>query len=90
LVLLPSKVDGREHFIGMQIDSTNLVRTALAAGKSFDRIKTSEQIRDKINSPFQAIMIAGMGNFDDAQHAPLLERSFSKILEIVKELPFRE
>ncbi len=55
LVLLPLELDGRPHFAGMQIDASTLVASALSRGRTFDDLKTSEVIRDRINNPLMKI-----------------------------------
>ncbi len=89
LVLLPLEVDGRSHFIGMQTDATALLADSLAAGKTFNEMKTSELIRDRINTPLMTIVASCSMKMNDAKREEILTRSFSKILETIKTVPYR-
>ena len=89
LVLLPLELDGKPHFIGMQIDSSSLVARATAGGKTFDDVKTSEAIHDRINTPLMVALIALKLEGNSERRAKALEHAFSQILETVKNLPFK-
>ena len=90
LVLLPLEVGKRPHFIGMQIDSTTLLASRLASGKSFDRLKTSLAIKDRINTPLMTLQLALQLETASVRREELFQNAFAKILETVKALPFKE
>lgn len=90
LVLLPIEIDGRDHFIGMQIDSSALIQKPLKVGKTFDQIKTSEKIRDKINTPLMTVLTVLLAEMKASDRKEKFDRAFTQILDTVKNLPFRQ
>lgn len=87
LVLVPIVLDGRPHVTGMQLDSTSLVTRACAQGQTFDELKMSEEIRDRINTPLMKIaLVLEAGGAPDG--APVLERAFAEIAATVRAIPF--
>lgn len=89
LVLLPLQLDGRSHFIGMQIDSTRLLEGQISRGRTFDSLKTSEVIRDRLNTPLMKIWTALALAQDAGDCEEILQRAFGQVLDTVRSLPFR-
>jgi len=86
LVLLPITLGGRSHFFGMQIDATHLYETGKTRNQSFEAWKTSETIRDLINTPLMMIFMA-LDTVDDShQRRQILERAFDRIINAVRAI----
>lgn len=89
LVLLPIELEKGPHFIGMQIDATEIVGKELKSGKKFDEIKNSDAIKDRINTPLMAILMAFSADSESKTRKEILERSFTQILDAVKAMPLK-
>lgn len=88
LVLLPFEYDYHEYYLGMQIDSSDLVSGFESESRKFDDFKKSEMIRDKINNPLMVIRhMAGKAD-ESVLGQQALAGAFHSIVTTVKKIGF--
>ncbi len=91
LILLPLKLGGVQHYIGLQIDATQLVRNQPTSREwdTLTRNQQSEKIRDWMNTPLMKIrMILENNLLDQTSAAAILSSTLVEIREKIIQLPY--